>query len=87
MLTTPSLLRPTLVAAILLSLSLGLCAVPVASAADYEPTRTALNRHRVPSWYTDAKLGIMIQWNGSAVPAYAPTERGQRVGGYPYTGV
>jgi hypothetical protein len=78
--------QPRRIAALLLLSCLGLVAVPVASAR-YKPSKAALDRHRVPAWYTDAKLGIMIQWNGSAVPAYAPTERGQRVGGFPYTGV
>ncbi len=29
----------------------------------------------VPSWWSDAKLGIFIHWVPASVPAYAPTER------------
>jgi alpha-L-fucosidase len=33
----------------------------------------ALRRHRVPAWWTDAKLGIMVHWTPASVPAFAPT--------------
>lgn len=33
-------------------------------------------QYRTPQWYSDAKLGIMIHWGPSSVPAYAPTEYG-----------
>ncbi len=35
-------------------------------------------KYRAPDWYRDAKLGIMINWGPSAVPAYAPTQYGDR---------
>lgn len=33
-------------------------------------------RYRVPEWYRDAKLGIMVHWGVPTVPAYAPVEHG-----------
>ncbi|MFW6292021.1 MAG: alpha-L-fucosidase [Spirochaetota bacterium] len=33
-------------------------------------------RHRVPQWYRDAKLGIMVHWGVPTIPAYAPVEHG-----------
>jgi alpha-L-fucosidase len=33
-------------------------------------------RYRVPDWYRDAKLGIMVHWGVPTIPAYAPTEYG-----------
>ncbi len=34
----------------------------------------ALRRHRVPAWWTDAKLGIMVHWTPASVPAFAPVD-------------
>ena len=33
-----------------------------------------LRRHRVPTWWSDAKLGIMVHWTLASVPAFAPTD-------------
>ena len=33
-----------------------------------------LRRHRIPTWWTDAKLGIFVHWTPSSVPGFAPTE-------------
>jgi len=38
----------------------------------YEPTLESLNRHPVPQWYADAKLGIFIHWGLYSVPGWAP---------------
>jgi alpha-L-fucosidase len=38
----------------------------------FEPTPAALRRHRVPTWFADAKLGIFVHWGLSCVPAFAP---------------
>jgi len=38
----------------------------------YEPTIESLNRHRLPEWYADAKLGIFIHWGLYSVPGWAP---------------
>ena len=34
----------------------------------------AIRRHRVPAWWADAKLGIMVHWTPASVPAFAPTD-------------
>ncbi len=39
-----------------------------------EASRQALRRHRVPAWWTDAKLGLMVHWTPASVPAFAPTD-------------
>jgi alpha-L-fucosidase len=31
-----------------------------------------VRRHRVPSWWSDAKLGIFVHWTPASVPAFAP---------------
>ena len=33
-------------------------------------------RDRVPDWYRDAKLGILVRWGVPSVPAYAPSGHG-----------
>lgn len=38
----------------------------------YEPTLESLNRHPLPQWYADAKLGIFIHWGLYSVPGWAP---------------
>jgi alpha-L-fucosidase len=40
----------------------------------FQPTEESLAKHRVPSWYQDAKLGIFIHWGIYSVPGYAPRE-------------
>jgi alpha-L-fucosidase len=32
----------------------------------------AVRRHRVPSWWSDAKLGLFVHWTPASVPAFAP---------------
>ena len=34
----------------------------------------AVRRHRVPAWWTDAKLGIFVHWTPASVPAFAPVD-------------
>lgn len=34
----------------------------------------ALNRHRVPAWWSDAKLGIFVHWTPASVPGWAPVD-------------
>ncbi len=45
----------------------------------YEATWQSLNRHEVPTWFRDAKLGIFVHWGVYSVPAWAPLyeNRGQ----------
>ena len=38
----------------------------------YEPTLDSLDRHPLPQWYADAKLGIFIHWGLYSVPGWAP---------------
>jgi alpha-L-fucosidase len=38
----------------------------------YQPTIESLNRHPLPDWYADAKLGIFIHWGLYSVPGWAP---------------
>jgi alpha-L-fucosidase len=38
----------------------------------YKGTAESLNSHKVPDWYADAKLGVMIHWGPYSVPGYAP---------------
>ena len=33
-----------------------------------------LHRRRVPTWWRDAKLGLMVHWTPASVPAFAPVE-------------
>lgn len=40
--------------------------------AHYEPSLESLNRHPLPEWYADAKLGIFIHWGLYSVPGWAP---------------
>ncbi len=35
-------------------------------------------RYRVPEWYRDAKLGVIVHWGAPTIPAYAPVEHGSR---------
>ena len=38
----------------------------------YEPTLESLNKHPLPQWYADAKLGIFVHWGLYSVPGWAP---------------
>jgi alpha-L-fucosidase len=42
------------------------------SPTHYEPTLESLNKHQLPQWYADAKLGIFIHWGLYSVPGWAP---------------
>jgi alpha-L-fucosidase len=37
----------------------------------YEPTLSSLDKHPLPEWYDDAKLGIFIHWGLYSVPGWA----------------
>jgi alpha-L-fucosidase len=39
---------------------------------DYQPTTESLDKHQVPQWFNDAKLGFFIHWGAFSVPAWAP---------------
>ncbi len=34
-----------------------------------------LRRHRTPTWWTDAKLGVFIHWTPASVAGFAPTDQ------------
>lgn len=34
----------------------------------------ALRRHRVPAWWSDAKLGVFVHWTPASVPGWAPVD-------------
>ncbi len=40
----------------------------------YRPDPDSLAGHPIPSWWRDAKLGVMVHWSLSSVPAWAPRE-------------
>lgn len=40
----------------------------------YEPTLKSLDRHPLPDWYADAKLGIFVHWGLYSVPGWAPLQ-------------
>lgn len=39
----------------------------------FEATVQSLEKHEIPEWYEDAKLGIFITWGLYSVPGWAPT--------------
>src|SRR6185437_8290015 len=45
---------------------------PAKVPAHYQPTLQSLNRHPLPKWYADAKLGIFIHYGLYSVPGWAP---------------
>jgi alpha-L-fucosidase len=42
------------------------------AAEKYEATVESLDKHPLPDWYADAKLGIFIHWGLYSVPGWAP---------------
>src|SRR6266576_5110594 len=42
------------------------------SPSQYEASLESLNKHPLPQWYGDAKLGIFIHWGLYSVPGWAP---------------
>lgn len=48
------------------------CALAAQAPVHYQPTLESLNRHPLPQWYADAKLGIFIHWGLYSVPGWAP---------------
>lgn len=58
--------------AIILLACLFLQTLQAAPPSKYEPNLESLNRHPLPKWYADAKLGIFIHWGLYSVPGWAP---------------
>jgi alpha-L-fucosidase len=46
--------------------------LPTTNPQKYSPTIESLMRHRVPAWYEDAKVGVLVTWGIFSVPGYAP---------------
>ena len=46
-----------------------------AQTVHYEPTLESLNKHPLPQWYADAKLGIFVHWGLYSVPGWAEVNR------------
>ena len=46
-------------------------------AKKYEPTIESLDKHPLPEWYDDAKLGIFIHWGLYSVPGWAQLVRSE----------
>ncbi|MCL2661306.1 MAG: alpha-L-fucosidase [Acidobacteriaceae bacterium] len=44
------------------------------SAQTYQPNWDSLDKRPTPSWYQDAKFGLIIHWGLYSVPAYAPVK-------------
>src|ERR1700687_2188996 len=42
------------------------------SPSRFEPSLESLDKHPLPQWYADAKLGIFIHWGLYSVPGWAP---------------
>jgi alpha-L-fucosidase len=41
------------------------------SLSHFEPSLESLDKHSLPQWYADAKLGIFIHWGLYSVPGWA----------------
>lgn len=44
--------------------------------APYQATWESLDKHQIPQWYDDAKIGLSMHWGVYSVPAWAPREQG-----------
>jgi alpha-L-fucosidase len=47
------------------------------NAQTYQPTWDSIDERPTPTWFTDAKFGIIIHWGVYSVPAYAPVIPGK----------
>jgi alpha-L-fucosidase len=58
-------------------LPLSLLAAALLGAQTYQPTWESLDSRPIPSWFTEARFGIIIHWGVYSVPAYAPVLPGK----------
>lgn len=66
-------MRKSVFFAILLASLAALCTLsPAQAPIKYQPTIESLDRHPLPQWYADAKLGIFIHYGLYSVPGWAP---------------
>ncbi|MBO0933854.1 alpha-L-fucosidase [Fibrella aquatilis] len=63
-------MKSTRLIAVLLLFSVGLCAAQT-PAVRYDTTQASIDKHPVPTWFNDAKLGIFIHWGLYSVPGWA----------------
>jgi alpha-L-fucosidase len=63
----------TAISIAILGFSLTLAGAHGQESMSYQPTIESLNKHALPQWYADAKLGIFIHWGLYSVPGWAPT--------------
>jgi alpha-L-fucosidase len=42
----------------------------------FKPDWESLNKHEMPAWFSDAKIGLSMHWGVYSVPAWAPRETG-----------
>ncbi len=42
----------------------------------YKPEWESLDRHKMPKWYDDSKIGLSMHWGVYSVPSWAPREEG-----------
>ena len=68
----PQMNRTMLVIMLLLASFLAAGLLYAQAPSKYEATLESLNRHPLPEWYDDAKLGIFIHWGLYSVPGWAP---------------
>ena len=58
-----------------------------ATGTTYQPTFQSLSQHKIPAWYKNAKIGIIVHYGLYSVPAYAPVSSKQmepQLGDNPY---
>lgn len=67
-----SILLLTFVCACIVGLAIIASGQKAQAPVHYEATLASLNRHPLPQWYADAKLGIFIHWGLYSVPGWAP---------------
>ncbi len=48
----------------------------LSSQTAYKPEWESLDRHKMPKWYDDSKIGLSMHWGVYSVPSWAPREEG-----------
>lgn len=48
----------------------------VTAQEQYKPTWESLDKHKMPQWFDDAKIGLSMHWGVYSVPAWAPRDNG-----------
>ncbi|HUX95642.1 MAG TPA: alpha-L-fucosidase [Bacteroidales bacterium] len=50
--------------------------VALSAQGSYKAEWESLDKHKMPAWYEDAKIGLSMHWGVYSVPAWAPREKG-----------